>query len=268
MEISEAIINFCPAFIDEHGKLYFHHDRQAKSLSISFPNTKPISFLKIPEGSFLMGSRETDLHVRRNEYPQHKVKVRSFYLGQIPITQHQWMAVTGQKCRGNSNSLGQDLPVVNVWLDEAINFCDKLSKLTNLSVRLPSEAEWEYACRAGTNTPFCYGESLTTEVAKYAVSALEISRLKIAGEIDAPNDFGLLDMHGNVWEWCSDIWHEDYKDAPADGSSWISGGDVGYCVQRGGSWRSHMDTCRSAMRVGDIARNDEDIVGLRVCFSV
>ncbi|MBS1796302.1 MAG: formylglycine-generating enzyme family protein, partial [Acidobacteria bacterium] len=133
--------------------------------------------------------------------------------------------------------------------------------------------EWEYACRAGTTTPFYFGERLTTEQANFNgeqpfgnAPPGEFRKRPTAVGSFPPNAFGLYDLHGNVWEWCADVWHEDYRNAPADGSAWLAGGDRSYGVQRGGSWLDRASNCRSAFRVGDIAHNDENIVGLRVAL--
>jgi formylglycine-generating enzyme required for sulfatase activity len=169
---------------------------------------------------------------------------------------------------------GQNLPVVNVWLERAIEFCGRLSTLHGENFRLPTEAEWEYACRAGTTTPFSFGETLTTDLANFDggqpfkdTPKGEFRKCLTPVGSFPPNAFGLYDMHGNIWEWCADIWHENYLGAPEDGSAWLTNGDQSYCVQRGGSWLDRASNCRSAFRVGDIAHNNDHIVGLRVCLS-
>lgn len=233
-----------------------------------------LEMVEIPSGSFLMGSSKFEDEKRENETPQHEVNLKSFYLGKYAVTQAQWFAVMNDLPKFNDIFRGNDLPVVNVWLEKAIEFCARLSNLTGESFRLPSEAEWEYTCRAGTTTPFNKGETITTDLANFngelplkdAPRGKFRKRLTPVGSFP-PNDFELYDMHGNVWEWCADVWHENYAGAPNDGSAWLTNGDQSYCVQRGGSWKDRAANCRSAFRVGDIAHNDENIVGLRVCFS-
>lgn len=233
-----------------------------------------LEMVEIPAGSFLMGSSDFETEKRENETPQHEVTLQSFYLGKFPVTQAQWFVVIKDLPIISPNFRGDSLPVVNVWLEKAIEFCARLSVLTEKEFRLPSEAEWEYACRAGTRTPFYFGASLTTEQANFngeqpfqeTPKGEFRKRLTTVG-LFPPNAFGLYDMHGNVWEWCADIWHENYLGAPTDGSAWLTNGDQSYCVQRGGSWLDRAANCRSAFRVGDIAHNKDHIVGLRVCLS-
>lgn len=246
-----------------------------KLIEFNLPQNTRLEMLEIPAGVFLMGSSERETEKRENETPQHEVNLQSFYLGKFPVTQAQWFAVMEDLPNISENFRGDNLPVVNVWLEKAIEFCAKLSALTGEKFSLPSEAEWEYACRAETNTPFSFGEMLTTNLANFngEQSFRQTSESKFGkcltpfGHFKIANDFGLYDMHGNVWEWCADIWHENYVGAPSDGSAWLTDGDQGYCVQRGGSRLDRASNCRSAFRVGDIAHNDDHIVGLRVCLT-
>jgi len=217
---------------------------------------------EIAGGEFLMGSAVDEAEFRENETPQHRVKLPGFYLGKYPITQSQYFIVMNESAPISEEFSGDNLPVVNVFLEKALEFCSKLSKLTNKNFRLPTESEWEYACRAGTKTTFAFGETINKELANFDGNALmPIGHFRFA------NDFGLHDMHGNVWEWCMDFWHADYEDAPLDGSAWMTGGDQSYIVQRGGAWKNGAGNCRSAFRVGDIAHNSDHIVGLRVCMT-
>ena len=163
---------------------------------------------------------------------------------------------------------GSDRPVECVSWWDAVEFCDRLNRLfqkTGRQYRLPSEAEWEYACRAGTKTPFYFGETITTDLANYQGKDWtwesriypgnygkgpkgQYREEAIAVGSFPPNAFGLYDMHGNVWEWCADHWHENYKSAPDDGSAWISGDRNAHRLLRGGSWNYFPDYCRSASR--------------------
>ncbi len=158
-----------------------------------------------------------------------------------------------------------------------MEFCARLSQYTGKAYRLPSGAEWEYACRAGTTTPFHFGKTLSTEIANYngnyTYGAGEQGVYRQAttevGYFGVVNAFGLSDMHGTVWEWCLDHWHPSYENAPTDGSAWIIGGDSRYRLVRGGSWYNNPAYCRSAYRdrgTPPTLRNDN--IGFRVvCVS-
>ncbi len=156
----------------------------------------------IPGGSFLMGSPCDEKGRRDNEEPQHEVNVPSFYLGKYAVTQAQWQAIMGNN---PAKFEGENRPVEAVsWL-EAVEFCQKLSEKLGEEYRLPSEAEWEYACRAGTTTPFHFGATITTELANYSGNSTygsesEGQYRKETTEVGSfpPNAFGLYDMHGNV----------------------------------------------------------------------
>jgi formylglycine-generating enzyme required for sulfatase activity len=177
----------------------------------------------IPEGSFLMGSPETEEDRNSNESPQHSVNVPEFFISRTQVTQAQWRAVANlPKINRDldpnpSNFKGDNRPVEKVDWYDCIEFCARLSQKTGKNYRLPSEAEWEYACRAGTTTPFHFGETISPEVAKYSSgSTIPVGSLKAA------NAWGLYDMYGNVWEWCLDDWHDSYNGAPNDGCPWIN----------------------------------------------
>jgi len=205
----------------------------------------------IPGDTFMMGSPATESGRRDNESPQHRVKVPAFYAGKYPITQAQWEAVMGKNPSGFQ---GEKRPVENVSWTKAVEFCNKLSQTTGKTYRLLSEAEWEYACRADTTTPFHFGETITPDLVNYngnypydsAQSGLSREQTTDVGSFP-PNAFGLYDMHGNIWEWCSDKWHDNYNGAPTDGSSWETGTGNSR-VLRGGSWFYDQRFCRSAVR--------------------
>ncbi len=204
-----------------------------------------------------------------DEHPQHTVLLSPFLLGQFPITQAQWQAVAGQlpPCRFAS----PNRPVENVTWDEAQQFCQRLSKKTGRAYALPSETQWEYACRAGRLSAFAYGPTLTSDLANYAGQHVYAGGpvgvyrhvTTPVGQF-APNAFGLSDMHGNVWEWCADPWHASYSGAPVDGSVWNSGGDAKLRVMRGGSWHDTPDSCRCAVRSKFAPAEGEDYIGFRV----
>jgi formylglycine-generating enzyme required for sulfatase activity len=196
----------------------------------------------VPGDSFTMGSDE----YRQN--PRHVVMVPSFYMGKFQVTQEQYLQIMGTN---PARWQGAKLPVDMVSWYDAQAFCQRLSAKTGKKYRLPSEAEWEYACRAKTYTPFYFGETVTMELANLdkAVQGIYRSKTTPVGSFPA-NSFGLHDMHGNVWEWCEDKWHENYQEAPTDGSAWISEGNNDDRLQRGGSWVSAPDRCHSAYRQG------------------
>jgi formylglycine-generating enzyme required for sulfatase activity len=229
----------------------------------------------IPPGQFKMGS--PDGQGRDDERPQHLVTVSAFFMGKYPITQAQWKAVASlpkierDLSLNPSNFSGNNRPVEKVSWYDAVEFCQRLSKATGRDYRLPSEAQWEYACRGGTTTPFYFGETITPDLANYdgnyiyAQGPKGIYRQETTpvGKFP-PNAFGLYDMHGNVREWCADAWHNNYKDAPTDGSVWIENGDDNRSLLRGGSWCGDPSYCRSAYRSVNYRRGSYGSLGFRV----
>ncbi|MEM1240396.1 MAG: formylglycine-generating enzyme family protein [Cyanobacteria bacterium P01_H01_bin.26] len=237
-----------------------------------------LEMVAIPSGSFLMGSPGDELRRRSNEGPQHKVNVAGFLMGRYPVTQAQWrvVAAMSQVDRelelDTSNFKGANRPVEKVSWEEATEFCARLSAYSGRLYRLPSEAEWEYACRAGTTTPFHFGETLTTDLANYdgnyvygnGPNGKDRQQTTSVTEFKIANAFSLSDMHGNVWEWCQDIWHDNYRGAPADGSAWMTDGDGSRRILRGGSWVNYPQDCRSACRDNARPGNRDLIIGFRV----
>jgi len=218
----------------------------------------------IPAGEFLMGSPEDEEDRDNDEGPQHRVRIaRPFYMGKYEVTQAQWQAVMGEN-PSRFEDCGGDCPVEEVSWEDCQAFCRKLSTRTGREVRLPSEAEWEYACRAGTTTRFSFGDS-DSLLARYAwFYNNSNSKTHAVGE-KSPNAWGLYDMHGNVWEWCEDVWHDNYEGAPTDGSAWTSGGDQSRRVLRGGSWNYYARRfLRSAVRLWVTPGNRDNYSGLRV----
>jgi formylglycine-generating enzyme required for sulfatase activity len=240
----------------------------------------PLQMVLVPGGTFLMGSPEDEPEREEGEGPQHKATVRSFFMGRYPITQAQWRAVAAlpqvkqELAPDPSKFKGDNRPVERVSWFDAEEFCLRLAQYTDRTYRLPTEAEWEYACRAGTTTPFYFGKTLTTELANYDGSSYAGGpEGKSPGEttpvnhFDIANAFGLSDMHGNVDEWCQDHWYENYVGAPTDGSAWIEGGDSEVRVLRGGSWIDGPRSCRSAYRDNFTPVNRNYDIGFRVCCS-
>ncbi len=231
-----------------------------------------LEMVYIPGGSFLMGSPENEEGRDESESPQHEVILQPFYMSKYPITQNQYQAVMGNN---PSNFKGENRPVERVSWHDAIEFCKKLSRKTGKIYRLPSESQWEYACRAGTTTPFYFGETITSELVNYngnfpyAYAPKDKYREKTTdvGSFP-PNAFGLYDMHGNVLEWCQDVWHGNYNGAPNDGSSWETGGDSKRRLLRGGCWFNSSWYCRCARRNYIVADNSLNNRGFRIVSSV
>ncbi|MEH2044556.1 formylglycine-generating enzyme family protein [Nostoc sp.] len=224
------------------------------------------------------------------EKPQYEVKVQPFFMGKYPVTQAQWQAVTSlpqvnrELKPDPSDFKGENRPVEGVSWFEAVEFCDRLSQYTGKSYRLPSEAEWEYACRAGTTTPFHFGETITSKLANFnanytygaGVKGTYREQTTEVGSFEVPNAFGLYDMHGQVCEWCLDDWHNNYEGAPIDGSTWFNDNNnfsqkKGNAVLRGGCWFNLPGTCRSASRGINYRAGHDGInhdVGFRVVCGV
>ncbi len=242
------------------------------------PGQVPLEMVLVPGGSFWMGSPEDEPERQSNEGPQHKVTVSPFLLGRYPVTQAQWKAVAElplihqELASDPSRFKGKDRPVENVSWHDAVEFCQRLSQYSGRSYRLPSEAEWEYACREFTITPFHFGETLSPELANYRGDSSYCdgptgeNRRKTTPVGSYPaNAFGLCDMHGNVWEWCQDHYHDSYEGAPTDGSAWVDENpERGLCIQRGGSWVNGPRDCRSAQRFRFAPGNRDDDLGFRV----
>jgi formylglycine-generating enzyme required for sulfatase activity len=237
-----------------------------------FMEVLPLHMILIPGGTFLMGSPEDELERYDREGPQQKVTVAQFFMGRYPVTQAQWRFVTelpqiAQSLNPNpSDFRGENHPVENVSWHDAIEFCARLSQYTKRPYRLPTEAEWEYACRAHMITPFYFGKTITDEVTNYR--AIETYANGPIGEyrgtttpvdhFGIANAFGLSDMHGNVWEWCQDTWAERWSPMPT-GSL-----DPQEKSARGGSWYSGPSKCRSACRFHFRADAQHNDLGFRV----
>jgi formylglycine-generating enzyme required for sulfatase activity/uncharacterized caspase-like protein len=304
-----ATVDFETVTVDTQGQVVERSPRQAASVKQDLGNGLGLEMVKIPKGEFLMGTAAVDrdtviremtrhgVSLAENpekhksqkdeaegsvswEIPQHSVKVPEFLLGRLAVTQAQWKQVAGfprVKLDLNPNPSdfpGAERPVEQVSWDEAVEFCDRLSRATQKSYRLPSEAEWEYACRAGTTTPFHVGPTLTADLANcdgtYPYGQAPRSQYRaqtIEGGSFPPNGFGLYDLHGNVWEWCADTWHENYKGAPIDGKVWL-GGNPDKRVVRGGSFVFNSVYCRTANRLCLTAGNQYVSLGFRVACSV
>ncbi|MFM6661553.1 MAG: SUMF1/EgtB/PvdO family nonheme iron enzyme, partial [Microcystis panniformis] len=282
IEILETrTFEFTLATIERQSQSYFEpvnwvikkEKRQAEGIVEKLAEGVELELMEIPGGTFMMGTEDEEIErlVKkfgwdgfRREKPPHRVTVSSFYMGRYPITQAQWRAIAATAkididLKTNpSHFKGDELPVEQVNWYQAKEFCQRLSRETKREYRLPSEAEWEYACRAGTTTAFHFGETITADLANYRGTGTKTyadepkgkyrRKTTPVGYFQAANAFGLYDMHGNVWEWCADTWHDNYDGAPTDGSAWIENGDDNRSSLRGGSWYSNPADCRSAFR--------------------
>ena len=251
--------------VNHRGEITKRESKTAQYFSENLGNKVTLEMVAIPGGKFLMGSPAHEAERSDRESPQHEVAVPPFFIGKYPITQAQWRVVAtlpqiNHKLDPDPSYFkGDDRPVEQISWDESVEFCDRLSKHTKQHYRLPSEAEWEYACRAGTTTPFHFGETITPELANYNGNYRYASAPKgeyrqqtiPVGSFNVANAFCLYDMHGNVLEWCADHWHGGYEGAPTDGGAWIDlneNNNQSIRMLRGGSWDSFPMYCRSACR--------------------
>lgn len=274
--ITLEIFEFDTVQLNNIGKVIYQEHHSAKYFAEDLGNDVALDMIEIQGGTFTMGSPENEKSRRAStNWIQHQVTVSNFYIGKFQITQAQWQQVAAlptidrELASDPSEFKGQGLPVENVSWYDAVEFCQRLSQVTGKEYRLPSEAQWEYACRAKTTTPFHVGAAITTDYANYNGKYTYLNESK--GEYRQkttpvgkfyPNAFGLYDMHGNVWEWCEDAWHDNYEGAPQDGKSWLSPIN-NINILRGGSWGSRPGFCRSAHRDPFIAENFENFIGFR-----
>ena len=244
--------------------------QQKKDPPKNFTNSLGMKFVWIPPGTFMMGSPKEE--IGRGQYEsQHKVTLtKGFYMGVYTVTQEQWKEIMGNNPSGFKGE--KNLPVEKVSWDDCQAYIKKLRGKDKKVYRLPSEAEWEYCCRAGTKTPFHFGETIFTDQANYngnvayGTGKKGVNREKTTPVGSFPaNPWGLHDMHGNVWEWCQD-WLGDYPQndvVDPQGPNWGK-----YRVLRGGSWFNYPENCRSAFRGRDGPGIRSFNVGFRLCFSV
>jgi eukaryotic-like serine/threonine-protein kinase len=236
-------------------------------LQKAMSNSIGMEFVFIPPGSFDMGSNNGEA----DEKPVHRVTIgQGFFMGKYEVTQGQWQALMGNNpshFKGDEN-----LPVEQVSWDDAQKFINKLNELNDGDeYRLPTEAEWEFACRAGATTEFAFGSSLSSDQANFIGDSPRSKAARLVyhptttpvGSF-APNAFGLFDMHGNVWEWCEDWYHWTYEGAPSDGSAWLSGGEQNRRVLRGGGWLGIAAQVRSAYRNGHSPDHSTNLFGFRL----
>ncbi|MGK7899320.1 MAG: GUN4 domain-containing protein [Xenococcus sp. (in: cyanobacteria)] len=304
---SWKVFDFNSVNVDLRGREIKRETKTAQYFTEDLGNSVTLDMVLIPGGSFMMGTEVEEIERLcktydeqwfREEGPQHKVDIPNFIMGRYPITQAQWreVAVWGKverELKPDPSRFKEDYegidrwtrPVENISWEDAKEFCNRLSKKTSREYRLPTEAEWEYACRAGTTTPFHFGETISTELANYRGTDKDIGDKFVPGNyrrgskgiyreqttpvgyFKVANNFGLGDMHGNVWEWCEDDWDENYEDAPTDGNAWSSVGGSKKVI-RGGSWLNNPRSCRSAFRHNDSRVSRNYAFGFRVVCGV
>jgi formylglycine-generating enzyme required for sulfatase activity len=272
------------------------HKNKARFYTETLNESVSLEMVSIPSGSFIMGASKDEENSRDNERPQHLVNVPAFFMGKYPIKQAQYEAVMGTNPSGFKDKPDSaSRPVETVSWEDAQAFCRKLSELTGREYRLPSEAQWEYACRAMPSPPaplpkgeggkkiyppFHFGETISTKLANYDGNSIYgigekgeyREETTPVGYFKVANEFGLYDMHGNVYEWCEDDWHDNYDGAPTDGSAWIDvkskeSNKTSHPL-RGGSWIRYPRRCRSAYRFNVVnidLRNGN--IGFRVISS-
>ncbi|MGB3975072.1 MAG: formylglycine-generating enzyme family protein [bacterium] len=248
----------------------WENPQPGKEVKIKIDDTISLEMVFVPSGTFQMGSPKTDRIRRDDEKLVHAVELDGFWMGKFEITQAQYEAITG---KNPSKYKGKNLPVEKVTWNDAVEFCKLLSEKTELSFTLPTEAQWEYACRAGSTTVFAFGDCLEASDANfdgtyplrtcpkgdYLMQTWDVGSGK-------PNAWGLYDMHGNVWEWCLDWYAKEYS---TDASSRNPTGPIEgeNRVFRGGCWNSDAGNCRSAARFSALPTASGEIVGFRVALN-
>ncbi len=270
-----AIVGFGVLYWQRHEANKRAH-RQGANLTgpaatLDLGNGVTLELVRISPGSFQMGSPDSEPDRDVSEGPQHAVRIKKpFYIGKFEVTQAQWKVIRQPQSHSN---VGDNFPADGTSWNDASKWCEEMSKRLGVTMRLPTEAEWEYACRAGTSTPFAFGATLTADQANFSTGDASAKGKTWAVGSGKPNAWGLYDMHGNVWEWCLDTLQPDYEGAPADGSAWVVADNKYNHVRRGGSWHEKPAECRSAVRWGSGSseqdpdlRNDQ--VGFRVVVEV
>ena len=277
LESQHSSFSFEVVTVNPRGQIIDRKQASAPYQTIDLGQGVTLDMVLIPGETFMMGSPNCETERSDDEGPQHQVTLAKFWMGKYPITQAQWRAVAAMpqvKIDLDPNPSyfkGDNRPVERVSWNDAVEFCDRLSQKLGQPYTLPSEAQWEYACRAGTTTPFHFSDTISPDLANYDGnytygSGPKGTYRKKTTEVNSfpPNGFGLYGMHGNVWEWCLDHFHDSCNGAPADGSAWVTGGDSRLRMLRGGSWNSDPRRCRCAYRDYYNPVNRYNISGFRV----
>lgn len=267
---------FTTVTLAQRGKEIKRQELQTKQFIEDLGNNIKLELVEIPGGPFTMGALKLEVQSYDSERPQHKVTISPFFMGKFTITQEQWRVIAADKSLKVARDLeldpahfkGANRPVEQVSWEEAAEFCARLAKKTGRTYRLPTEAEWEYACRAGTTTPFAFGATITPEIVNYggnypyadAPKGEYRSETIPVGSLGVANAFGLFDLHGNVLEWCQD-WYGEYK--AEDQTDPTGPRDGQYRVLRGGSWYAYGGSCRAAYRGGYAPADRGNDLGFR-----
>ncbi len=253
--------------LDEGGNATSRQKKQSRHFGEDLGQDVILELVEIPGGEFTIGSPREEIGRIPNEGPQRKMTLPSFWMGKFEVTQDQWREVAKLPIVKSDFDADPSFPlykhdkspVSGVSWQDAVEFCKRLSRKTGREYRLPSEAEWEYAARAGTTTPFAFGATITPVVANCTQK-----RPMTVGSLGLANAFGLFDIHGNVWEWCQDERHDDYSEMSSNGS-WTKVGDPRFRTLRGGCWGlTEIRSCRSALRYQDAPEARSLIYGFRV----
>ncbi len=269
--------------VNNKGEIIEQKNTENKYFTVELAKNIYLEMVVIPGGDFLMGTPKKEASDRRQETPRHQVKLSSFCMSKYPITQTQWEIIMANN---PSEFKGKNKPVDTVSFYDSLDFCRKLSEAVGIDFNLPSEAQWEYACRSIINPsqyrqldgaesypPFHFGDTITQTLANYnSTRTYQQENIGIYREettevgLFTPNNFGLYDLHGNVWEWCADDWHETYQNAPKDGSIWMDGYNQ-YSPMRGGSWAAFPFYCRCGNRNKVQRNNRSQYNGFRVVYN-
>ena len=267
--------------VNEQGKIIERRRKTAEYWDLDLGEGVVLTLVKVPAGQFWMGSPSDEEERRDVESPRHLVQLSEFWIGKYPVTQHQWQRVAAlPKAQQDleprpSRFEGNQHPIERVSWDDAQEFCHRVSQQTRQTVGLPSEAQWEYACRAGSDTPFAYGPTLNSQIANYNADYTygngETGKFRgtttPVGQFPA-NNWGLFDMHGNVLEWCEDAWFPNHDGAPTNDTARTLNKSVSYKTVRGGSWINNPRSCRSALRYPYSHGDHYYYLGFRVVCSL
>ncbi|MEL7086228.1 MAG: formylglycine-generating enzyme family protein [Cyanobacteria bacterium J06597_1] len=266
--------------VDKTGTVRRSQMHSASFLPVSLAGADRLDMVSIAPANFWMGASHSEFRRKPVESPRRRVRVSPFLISKYPITQSQWTAVATLPAirrdlsTNPSHFQGRDRPVESVsWLD-AVEFCDRLSQHSGRRFQLPTEAQWEYACRAGTQTPFHTGETIASQFANYVGTSIYKAEpagdyLRSTAPVGSykPNAFGLHDMHGNVWEWCADTWHRNYRNSPKNQRIVASNRQPQLRAIRGGSWLDSPDKTRSASRSKYLETDLNRTIGFRVIMT-
>jgi eukaryotic-like serine/threonine-protein kinase len=245
-------------------------ERELRFVTLPLSDATRLEMVRIPAGKFLMGSAAA-----KNEGPVREVHVPEFYMGVSEVTVGQWATVRNYRkhrielrnpLRMDRTAEEQwDFPVDLIPYAQAVEFCERVSERFALRCRLPAEAEWEYGCRAGSEGNYWYGEEASLAYSNFNAGQRPLGAAAVTREVLA-NGFGLKDMHGNVAEWCLDVWNPDYEGAPTDGSARPAGGNTGLRVHRGGMYLLNGNVMRSSARFSWYADFTISGLGMRLCM--